>query len=76
MHITDAMFDDTIHGKAGQILTVVHMFSNDGARDILDVFDVEDSHAPVLLTHDEQVIDVPENIISYLQDNGLATKQK
>jgi hypothetical protein len=76
IYISDAMFDDTIRGKNGQILTVIHMFSNDGVRNVLDIFNVTDNHAPVLLTHEERIIDAPKDIISYLQDNGLATKQK
>jgi len=71
-HISESMFGDSIVGSDGQILTVVHTFSNNGARDILDVFGLENSYAPALLTHDNKIIDDPEEIISYLQNNGLA----
>jgi len=72
MYISKSMFDDTIRGKSGQTLTVVHTFSNDGTRDILDVFGLEEYHAPVLVTHDDKAIVGPEPIISYLKDQGLA----
>ncbi|MBD3404846.1 MAG: hypothetical protein GF411_01765 [Candidatus Lokiarchaeota archaeon] len=54
-------------------MTVIHTFSNEGTRDILDTFGLETSNAPVLLTHTDNVIDDPDKIIVYLQDNGLAT---
>ena len=72
-YISDSMFDDSMKGPGGQILTVIHTFSNDGARDVLDIFGLEDKYAPVLLTYEEKVIDGPDEIISYLRDNGLAT---
>ena len=36
-HITKPMLDDSIKGVDGQILTVIHTFSSDGTRDILDI---------------------------------------
>jgi len=71
-HISESMFSDSIKGQDNQILYVIHTFSNDGTREILDIFGLEDSYAPALLTHDERVIDGPEEIILYLQSNGLA----
>ena len=70
-HISESMFSDSV-GTDGQILTVVHTFSNDGTRDILDTFGLDNSHAPVLLTHNDNIIDDPDKIISYLKDSGLA----
>ena len=72
-HISDAMFDDNIRGCGGQILNVIHTFSNDGTRDILDIFGLENNYAPALFTYDEKIIDDPEEIILYLQSNGLAS---
>lgn len=71
-YISEAMFDDSVLGSNGQMLTVIHTFSNNGARDILDIFGLENNYAPVLLTHEENIIDDPDKIISYLKDNGLA----
>jgi len=74
-YIVGAMFNDDIKGNNGQILTVVHTFSNDGTRNILDIFGIEDNHAPALLTHDEKIIADADEIISYLQENGLAIQK-
>ena len=76
MHISDAMFDDTIKGRDGQTLTVIHTFSNDGTRDILDVFGLDNYHAPVLLRSDEKIIAGSNDIISYLRSQGLATSDQ
>ena len=70
-HISKIMFDDSIMGSDGQSLTVIHTFSNNGTRDILDVFDLGDNYAPVLLTHKEKIIDGPEQIITYLKASGF-----
>lgn len=70
-HISKIMFDDSIVGSDGQSLTVIHTFSNNGTRDILDVFDLCDNYAPVLLTHKEETISSPEQIIAYLKVNGF-----
>ena len=72
MHISESMFDDSVKGLNGQILTVIHAFSNDGTRDILDIFGLENNYAPVLLTHDEKILGDSDEIISYLKGNGLA----
>jgi len=70
-HVTKPMLDDSIKGMDGQILTVIHTFSNDGTRDILDTFNLEDKYAPVLLTHNGEIFDDPDRIVSYLKDNNL-----
>lgn len=66
------MFNDDRKGPDGQFLNVIHSFSNDGARNLLDVFGLNNNHVPVLLTHKEEIIDDPDEIISYLKDNNLA----
>lgn len=70
-HISKMMFEDDFVGKNGQTLTVIHTFSNDGTRDILDIFGMEDVFTPALLTNDSAVISGTEDIISYLKDNNL-----
>lgn len=71
-HISRSMFDDSIRGNDGQILTVIHTFSNDATRDILDIFDLEDHCAPVLMTHAGDVFGDVDSIIAYLEHSGLA----
>ena len=71
-HISESMFDDSTRGLSGQILTVIHTFSNDGTRDLLDIFNLRDHVAPVLITCDDKVITGSDEIISYLKTNGLA----
>jgi len=66
------MFDDSVRGLSGQILTVIHTFSNDGTRNLLDIFDLRDNVAPVLVTYDDKIIEGSDEIISYLKINGLA----
>lgn len=66
------MFEDDVEGKDGQTLTVIHTFSNDGTRDILDIFGLEDDFTPVLLTYDHSVINKTDDIITYLKENNLA----
>lgn len=66
--IQEIMFDNQ-KGKQNQTLTTVHTFSNDGTRDILDIFNLDNEIAPVLLTHDEKILNKPEEIISYISEN-------
>jgi len=61
----------SIVGVDGQVLTVISTFSDIGTRDILDVFGLEDKYSPVLMTYCDDVIDNPEEIISYLIGNYL-----
>jgi hypothetical protein len=65
--VQEVMFNDQ-EGKHGQTLTAIHTFSNDGTRDILDIFNLDDKTAPVLLTYNEKILDKPEEIIEYLSE--------
>lgn len=70
-YISETMFDDSTMGLNGQSLTVIHTFSNGGTRDVLDIFGLNNNYAPVLLTHKEEIISDPSQIVSYLEVNGF-----
>lgn len=76
MHISDTMFRDDVIGKCGQTLTVIHTFSNNGTRDILDIFGLEEYYTPVLLTNDDKKITNPDDIINYLKEQNLTNQLK
>ena len=69
----DAMFGHK-DGINGQKLHVYYIFSDDGAKELMNKYGLPSSITPALITSAGVIIqDDPESIIYYLASQGLAT---
>ena len=62
----EAVFGE-LDGNDGQGLVVVYAFSDDGARELLDRFDMDDVFTPAVLTHRDEVIDGVDEVNNRLE---------
>ena len=71
--IKPEVFQDDTHGNSGQLLVIVHTYSNAAVRHILDHFGLVGKFTPVILSYTGQTIDSIESIIAYLQEQGFCS---
>jgi glutaredoxin-related protein len=64
-------YDDDFEGTSGQTLSFFYTLSNSGTRELLDQFDLEGYFTPVLVTFDGEILTDAEEIIEYLEREGM-----
>lgn len=66
----EAVFDDKFRTDTGHKFNMFYAFSNNAARELLDMFGLQGHFMPVLITFSGEVYTDTQDILSYLQDIG------
>ena len=64
----EVTFSDDFRTKSGNQFNVIHTYSNNSTRYILDKLGMIDSYSPAMITATGAIIDDPKEIISYLEE--------
>ena len=68
----EAVERDDFHGKDGQEFLVFSALSNAASIELLDRFGLKGKSMPVLVTYTGEILEKPNQIITYLKQNGMA----
>jgi len=65
--------DDAFRGPQDQSLHVIVSQSNEASKELLAKFGHEGKVIPLLVTHDGEVLEDSEDIVTHLKNNRMAT---
>jgi hypothetical protein len=70
--VMEAAMNDAFRAKDGQAFHVFSSLSNAASIELLERFGLAGKHIPVLAIHTGEVFTAPNEILNYLQQQGMA----
>jgi len=69
--VMDAAMNDAFRGKDGQAFHVFSSLSNAASIELLNKFDFDGKHIPILEKHTGELLTEPNQILNYLTQQGM-----
>lgn len=67
----NAATSDDFRGSDGQKFFVFSSLSNEASIELIERFGLSGKHIPVMTISDGSIIDDPDDIVTYLRNNGM-----